>query len=176
MDTKKVVAELLKNGAKKFENIKVKNVNVKAFDNYCRLSLTCDKSIPFLRTKDDGTQETIESNVIITTTYAIGALLRNDEDASAVLSDLMEVKVTTVNDVEVAKSKLSVILSGATIDIVQEDVATGTEYHNPFSSDTESKSDALDHDIKVNHIINLELSERNKRRVAAMADKILGLI
>ena len=71
-----------------------------------------------------------------------------------------------------SKTKTSVILSRATIDIIQEPVASGQEYRNPWSSNGDAT--VFDHDTIINHLTGIKLSDFGMKKLDRLADAMLG--
>lgn len=163
METKEIVAELLKNGATKVNDVKVKNVTVTRCENYVRLGITLNKPVKGMVTKDNGvTYEEGETNVIFVSLYSITSLLKDDDDAAFAANHLVE-----------HPDSMSVVLSRATLDIVQEVVKKGTEYRNPWSS--EAKVTVFDHDTIITHVVSIKLSDFGIRKLDKLADSLLGI-
>lgn len=161
MEKKEVITELLKNGGTKVENLKIKNVTVTHLENYVRLGLTLDKPVKGYVTKDQGvTYEEGETNVIFVSVYSIGSLLKDDEDAAFAANRLIE-----------QPEGMELILSRATIDIIQEPVSSGEEYKNPWSDN--ATATVFDHDTIINHVIRLELSKFGLKQIDKLADKLV---
>lgn len=162
-ERKEIVAELLKNGATMVKNLKVKNVTVTPQENYVRLGLTLDKPVKGYVSEDSGnTYDEGEVKVIFVSLYAITALLKDDDNVAFAVNHMIE-----------NPNSMSVILSRATIDIIQEKVAKGVEYTNPFSNS--KNSTVLDHDTIVSHVIDIKLSDIAIRKVDKIADSLLGI-
>ena len=71
---------------------------------------------------------------------------------------------------------MQVVLNRAKIDIIQEAVAVGQIYINPFSTNqTPEDTDAVTHDMIVNHVINVTISDTASKLVERLADKMLGI-
>lgn len=163
MEKKQVIEQLVKNGAKSVKNLKVKGVNLNPKDNYISVSLSLDKPVRGYVGQDDGTFVEGEHNVVFISLFSIAAQLRDDENASF-----------AVNHILANPKALSVLLSGATIDILQEDVVSGQEYHNPWSSNADNGS-VFDHDTIINHIINIKMSDKANKMLEKLAESMMGI-
>lgn len=159
-DIKKAVAQLLKEGAERVNNVVVKNVMVKDLDNYTRVSLTLNKSVKQMVLNDDGDYVEGEHNVVFASTYSIGAILANNEDVAFAKNLIMQ-----------SPELLTMLLSYAEIDMVLERVTAGEEYINPFSSKTEGN--VVEHDSIYCHVIDIRLGKKGNKIVSMLEDKML---
>ena len=157
MEKKNVIESLIKAGAKSVKNLKVKNVNVVPQENYVRVSLSVDKAIRGFVAQEDGTYKEGESKVIFVSLFSIIAQLRDDENASFAVNHILSHPESVV-----------ILLSGATLDILQE------EYHNPWSDNTDNVT-TFEHDTIINHIVNVKMNERAYKMLDKLADSMLGI-
>lgn len=162
MTNKEIVASLIKNGAKEEKNVTIKNVTVTVLNAYTRLGLTLDKEVKGYRQQEDGTYEEGTTRVIFVSAYSIGALLKEDDNAAFAANHLMK-----------HPDALSMIISRAKIDIVQQKVAAGEEYRNPFASE-DVDTTVFDHDTIINHVVDINLSDFGNKRLEKLADMMLG--
>lgn len=163
MERKEIVAELLKNGAEMVKNLKVKNVTVTPQENYTRLSITLDKPVKGMVSKDNGvTYEEGETNVIFVSLYGVTSILKDDDNVAFAANHFVE-----------HPESMQIVLSRAKINIVQEFVKEGTEYRNPFFNS--ANSTVFAHDTIITHVTNIELSDFAIRKVDKLADKLLGI-
>ena len=163
MEKKEIIAELLKNGGKSVKDLKVKNVTVAPQENYVRLGITLDKPVKGMITKDNGvTYEEGETNVIFVSLYSITSLLKDDDDAAFAANHLVS-----------HPDSMSIVLSRATINIIQEVVEEGTEYRNPWSTNAEAT--VFDHKTIITHITDVKLSDFAVRKLDKLADSLLGI-
>ena len=165
METKQIVMNLLKVAEnKQVKNVKIKSVTVTDMDNYTRLGLRLDKPVSGFVPKDDGTYEKGETDIIFVSTYAVGGMLREDDDCSFAVNHLNE-----------NPKAYALILTGATVDIVQQYVKEGEIYINPFSSNQDPDGLApQEHDIIINHIVSCKLTDKAKAMIDKLAEKMLG--
>lgn len=161
MEKREIINELLKNGSKEVKNLKVKNVTVTVLENYTRLGLTLDKPVEGYVAQEDGTYEKGETNVIFVSAFAIASVLKDNDDTAFAANHLVE-----------HPEAMNVLLSRATIDIIQEPVVAGTEYRNPWS--TNSDATVFDHDTIINHLTGIKLSDFGMKKLDTLADKMLG--
>ena len=163
MEKKEVIAELLKNGGKQVKDLKVKNVTVTRCENYVRLGITLDKPVKGMVTKDNGvTYEEGETNVIFVSLYSITSLLKDDDDAAFAANHLVE-----------HPDGMGIVLSRATLNIIQETVEAGTEYKNPWSTNAEAT--VFDHKTIITHVTDITLSDFAIRKLDRLADSLLGI-
>ena len=163
MERKEIIAELLKNGGKSVKDLKVKNVTVTRCENYVRLGITLDKPVTGMVTKDNGvTYEEGETNVIFVSLYSITSLLKDDDNAAFAANHLVE-----------HPDSMSIVLSRATLNIIQETVEAGTEYKNPWSDNAEAT--IFDHKTIITHVTDVTLSDFAIRKLDRLADSLLGI-
>lgn len=163
MEKKEIIAELLKNGGKSVKDLKVKNVTVTRCENYVRLGITLDKPVAGMVTKDNGTTyEEGETNVIFVSLYSITSLLKDDDNAAFAANHLVE-----------HPDSMSIVLSRATLNIIQETVEAGTEYKNPLSNNAEAT--VFDHKTIVTYVTDVMLSDFAIRKLDKLADSLLGI-
>ena len=163
MEKKEVIAELLKNGGTHVKDLKVKNVTVTRCENYVRLGITLDKPVKGMVTKDNGvTYEEGETNVIFVSLYSITSLLKDDDDAAFAANHLVE-----------HPDGMGIVLSRATLNIIQETVEAGTEYKNPWSTNAEAT--VFDHKTIITHVTDITLSDFAIRKLDRLADSLLGI-
>lgn len=163
MEKKEIISELLKNGGVSVKDLKVKNVNVTRCENYVRLGITLDKPVKGMVTKDNGvTYEEGETNVIFVSLYSITSLLKDNDDAAFAANHLVE-----------HPEAMSIVLSRASLNIIQETVEAGTEYKNPWSTNAEAT--VFDHKTIITHVTNVTLSDFAIRKLDRLADSLLGI-
>lgn len=163
MEKKEVIAELLKNGGEQVKDLKVKNVTVTNCENYTRLGITLDKEVKGMVTKDNGvTYEEGETKVIFVSLYSVTSLLKDDDDAAFAVNHLVS-----------HPDSMSIVLSRATLTIIQETVEEGQEYRNPWSENAEAT--VFDHKTIINHITDIKLSDFAIRKMDKLADNLLGI-
>lgn len=163
MEKKEIIAELLKNGGKIVKDLKVKNVTITRCENYVRLGITLDKPVMGMVTKDNGvTYEEGETNVIFVSLYSITSLLKDNDDAAFAANHLVE-----------HPEAMSIVLSRASLNIIQETVEAGTEYKNPWSTNAEAT--VFDHKTIITHVTDVTLSDFAVRKLDRLADSLLGI-
>ena len=162
MNKKEVIAALLKNGGVAVKGVKVKNVNAVGMDTYVRVSLTLDREVDGYRANEDGTYSLGKTNVIFISLYSLTSVLKDNENAAFAVNHILE-----------NVKSIGVLLSGATIDIIQEPVKEGTDYVNPWS--TKAESVKIEHDSIFNHVIEITLGSLGNTMLGRLADALMGI-
>ncbi len=167
-DFKKIVADLIKNqGCKKLTGIRVKNVTLSQQENYLRASLTLMNKIPgFVPVRNEMGDITEYKqgliNVIYTSSFAISAILKNDEE-NAWLG----------NHIIAHPQGILPLLVGSTISVIQQYVSKDTEYVNPFTTREDAEPVTFEHDTIIYHIVDLTLGKSGQKFADKMMDKIV---
>ena len=161
MKNEEIIAQLIKEGAKEVKNVTIKNVTVTPMNEYVRLGLTLDKEVDGYKAEEDGTYTPSKVKVIFVSAFTIAALLKEDDDAAFAANHLLK-----------HPDALAMIMSRAQINILQQSVKAGEEYKNPFSDNADVT--AFDHDVIINHITNIKLSDFGIKRLDRLADMMLG--
>lgn len=162
LDYDATIKALVANGGKRHKDVRVKNVNVTDKDVYTMVSFTTNKALPAYVAEDDefvlGT-----SNVIYTSLFAIAGAMREDEELAWMTNALLD----NANAVQL-------ILSGATLDVIQVEYAAGEAIYNPFTTKEDSEATEYDHDVIINYIVGITLSKIGEKFADKLADKLLG--
>lgn len=162
-EKKEIIAELLKNGGVSVKNLKVRNVTVTPQENYVRLGISLDKAVKGMVSNDNGvTYEEGETNIIFVSLYSVTSILKDDDNVAFAINHLIK-----------NPDSMSVILSRATIDVIQEIVEAGKEYKNPWSESSDVV--VMDHKTIITHITDIKLSDFAIKRVDKLADALLGI-
>ena len=178
MDTKKVLSQLMAVETNEVvKDVTIKNINTTEMTNYCRVAITLDKPVkgfvanPYLGKKAgkdgvpadaDVTSEYVIGlvNVIFVSNFSLIATLREIPDVAFAGNALLE-----------SPKRIGVILSGAKINVLQEAVAEGQEYRNPFSDN--ATPTVVKHDSFYNHVFDIRLGEFGKQMVFELAKHIM---
>lgn len=160
-NNKEIINELLKNGAKKVANIVVKNVTVKQMDAYTRLGLSLDTEVDGYRADENGEYQESKTNIIFVSSYAIASVLKDDNNAAFAANHLVN-----------HPDALGIILSRATISVIQQTVPADEEYVNPFASNGEAT--VFGHPTIINHVVDIKLSDFGLKKLDRLADLMLG--
>lgn len=156
------VASLRKSGAKSEKDLIVKNVTVTEKDSWTRVALTLNRDVQGPVSDDNGDWSMGTTNVVFMSLYSIAGVLKNTDDTLAIASYVVN-----------HPTALQIILSGAKIEILQQEVKANATYINAFTGEeTEHESD---HDSIFNHIVSLSLSDKGQRSIEKIEDKLLGL-
>ena len=161
MNIIEIIAQLIKKGAKEVKNVTIKNVTVTPMNEYVRLGLTLDKEVDGYKVEDDGTYTPTKVKVIFVSAFTIAALLKEDDNAAFAVNHLIK-----------HPDALAMVISRAQTNILQQPVKAGEEYKNPFSNNADVT--AFDHDVIINHIIDIKLSDFGMKRLDRLADMMLG--
>lgn len=162
METREIIAQMVDNGAEVVKGVKVKNVTVTPMEEWVRLGLTLDKPVKAYQKQTDNSWKEGESNIVFVSAYTIAALLKECDETAFAANILLE-----------NPNSFSVILSRAIIDIVQEKVEEGTEYKNPFNTNSNTITE-IKHDTIINHVVKLKLSAFGLDKLDKLADKMMG--
>ena len=162
---KEVLKTLMASGkCKRFNGLRIKNVNFSEEDNYTRVSFTVASKVPGYVSKDNGVTFTLgETSTIFSSTYALAGMLKEDEEKSWMANALAE-----------NPKALNLIMNGGTIDIIQQSVAEGEPYHNPFTTKEDVEDTVFDHDTIINYIVGFELGKTGARFADVLAVKMMG--
>lgn len=142
-----IVKDLIKSGAKFHKGITVKNVNYEVMADHTRFALTLNEYVPAYLTIEDERKLDV-SNVIFVSAYQLIAILKNDETTARISNKLLAKPELLANVINYAK-----------IDVVQEHVNANTEYISPFTTQVNPEPKMYDHNIIINNVVNIVLSE-----------------
>lgn len=161
---KDICNEIVANGGTRLRGIKVRSCKITEQENYTMISLTLERKVKGYRANEDtGIFEESETNVIFSSSYSLASVLKNNEDLAFCANSLVE-----------NPKGFEVVLSGATIDIIQQPVAADEMYKNPFSTN-DSEGVALGHDTIINHVVNIVPSRRAMGVLDRVALSMFGL-
>lgn len=161
---KDICNEIVANGGKRVKGLTVRSCKITEQENYTMISLTLDKKVRGYRANEDtGIFEEGETNVIFSSSYSLASVIKNDPEIAFCANSLVE-----------NPRGFEVVLSGATIDIIQQSVAADELYKNPFST-RDYEGEALGHDTIINHIVNIVPSKRAMSVLDRMALAMLGI-
>lgn len=159
-DVKEIVASLIKEGCHRENRLTVRSVNTTKMDNYTRLGINLNRQVPAMLSDDNGVYSKADSNIIFSSNFAIGALLKDNEETAWAANVLIE------------KPKvMAMILTSATIDIIQQEVAAGEPYTNPFSRT--GVEQIFDHDVIINHVVKITLSNTGMKQLGQVFSLML---
>lgn len=176
MDAKKVIAGLKSVAVNNNVNdIIIRNINITEMSTYARVAITLDKPVKGMvqnpnfgidvNTVPAGTNVTDEyvegeTNVIFVSNFSLIANLREIPEVAFAGNTLLE-----------KPKAIGVILSGAKINVLQEAVAEGQEYKNPFSDNPTPM--VVKHNSFYNHVYDIRLSDFGEKMVMELAKHIM---
>lgn len=161
---KDICNEIIANGGNRIRGLKVRSCKITEQDNYTMVSLTLDRKVKGYRADENtGIFEEGLTSVIFTSSYSLASVIKNDGEIAFCANSLVE-----------NPRGFEVVMSGATIDVIQQPVAADELYKNPFSS-SNAEGVALGHDTIINHIVDIKPSSRALAVLDRMALAMLGL-
>lgn len=156
------VASLRKAGAKAEKDIIIKNVTVTDCESWTRVALTLNREVAGPVSDEEGNWTMGQTRVVFLSLYSVFSLLKNTDDTLAVASYIAGYPTA-----------LQIILSGAKVEILQQEVKAHATYVNAFTGkETEHDSD---HDSLFNHLVSIEFTDKARRGIEKIEDKLLGL-
>lgn len=160
---KQVVAELLAKGCNKITGIRVRSSIVTPKDNYVMVSLSLERGIAGYVSDGEGVFTKGETTTVFASSYSIASVLKDNDETAWAANQLIQ-----------NPKGLEVILAGAKIDLVQEEVSADEIYKNPFSN---SKDDGtnLGHDTIINHVVKIEICQKAKQMLNMLAMNMMGI-
>lgn len=159
---KEAVSTLLKNGAKRVDNLVVNNVTVTPCEDYVRVALTLDKPVEGYVQSETGEYEKGETNVVFVSLFSITSMLKENDEIAFATNEIVE-----------NPKSLQVLLSRAKISLLQESVVAGQERTNPFTGKVDEN--IPDHDAIYNHIVDVRLGKMGEMALEKMLNKMLGI-
>ena len=155
------VAALRKSGAKS-ETVTICNVTVTDCKNWTRIGLTLNREVDGAVSDEEGNWSFGKTRVIFVSLYSILGLLKNTDDTLAITGHIAD-----------NPTALQVILIGAKTELLQQEVKAHATYVNAFTGE-ETEHDS-DHDSLFNHLVSVEFTDKGKRAIEKIEDKLLGL-
>lgn len=160
---KQVVAELLAKGCNKIAGIRVRSSIVTPKDNYVMVSLSLERGIPGYVSDDEGVFTKGETATVFASSYSIASVLKDNDETAWAANQLIQ-----------NPKGLEVILAGAKVDLVQEEVAADEIYKNPFSNSKDNGTN-LGHDTIINHVVKIEICQKAKQMLNMLAMNMMGI-
>lgn len=160
---KQVIAELLAKGCTKVANVRVRSSIVTPKDNYVMVSLSLERGIAGYVSDGEGVFSKGETATVFASAYSIASTLKDNDETAWAANQLVQ-----------NPKGLEVILAGAKIDIIQEEVSADEVYKNPFSSSS-TPGDALGHDTIINHVVKIEICPKAKQMLNMLAMNMMGI-
>ena len=155
------VAALRKNGATS-ETVNIMNVTVTNLDNWTRIGLALNREVNGVISDSEGNWTMGKTRFVFISLFSIIDLLKNTEDTLAIASHIYN-----------HPSALQVILVGAKVELLQQEVKAHATYTNVFTG--EESEHNCDHDSIFNHIVNIDFTEKSRKAIERIEDKLLGL-
>ena len=160
---KQVVAELLAKGCNKIIGIRVRSSIVTPKDNYVMVSLRLERGVPGYVSDGEGVFTKGETATVFASSYSIASVLKDNDETAWAANQLIQ-----------NPKGLEVILAGAKVDLVQEEVAADEIYKNPFSS-SDVDGQSLGHDTIINHVVKIEICQKAKQMLNMLAMNMMGI-
>lgn len=160
---KQMVAELLAKGCNKITGIRVRSSIVTPKDNYVMVSLRLERGIPGYVSDGEGVFTKGETATVFTSSYSIASVLKDNDETAWAANQLIQ-----------NPKGLEVILAGAKVDLVQEEVAADEIYKNPFSS-SDVDGQSLGHDTIINHVVKIEICQKANQMLNMLAMNMMGI-
>ena len=160
---KQVVAELLAKGCNKIAGIRVRSSIVTPKDNYVMVSLSLERGIPGYVSDGEGVFTNGGSRSLFASSYSIASVLKDNDETAWAANQLIQ-----------NPKGLEVILAGAKVDLVQEEVSADEIYKNPFSS-SDVDAQSLGHDTIINHVVKIEICQKAKQMLNMLAMNMMGI-
>ena len=158
-----IVAKISKlNGVEKYRGLRVKNVIVNLDDeDYDRITLVVNQNVRG-NVREGDTYTVGETANVYISSFALAAVLKQDEN-TAMLGNYV------VRNPKVAEN----LLSGATINILQQQIKAGEEYVNPFSTRTDTVPYVREWDWFANYLTGIKLGVMGNKIVDRLIDRIV---
>lgn len=156
---RETIKQLIANGAKRINNLRVKNVTFTDKESWVRLCITVSPSVKGYNTNG----EEVDTNNVFVSLFALVACIRENEEFAWANNHLIE-----------HPNVLPLILCGARINVLQRHYEAGTEIYNPFSKNPNQVPSVYEHNLYINDVIDIELSQTGARMLDKLADKIMG--
>lgn len=156
------IKDLVTIGGRMFKGLRVKNVLSSEEDNYDRVTMVIDGSVPAKISIDNGlTFTTGQSSNIFTSTFALAGTIKEDEDLSFLANYIVS-----------SPKIVNLLFNGSLIDIVQMTYPANTPIVNPFST-KEDNSRIYDHEVIINYIVKIKPGRTGLKMIDKLADKIM---
>ena len=155
------VAALRKSGTKS-ETVTIVNVTVTDLKNWTRIALTLNRDVDGPVCDSEGNWSMGKTRVVFVSLYSILNLLKNTNDTMAITGHIVD-----------NPTSLQIILSGAKVELLQQEVKANETYINAFSGE-ETEHEA-DHDSLFNHLVDVEFSCKGRIAIEKIEDNLLGL-
>lgn len=156
------IKNLVVAGGRMYKGLRVKNVLSSEEDNYDRVTMVIDGSVPAKTSPDNGlTFTTGTSSNIFTSTFALAGTVKEDEDLSFLANYIIS-----------SPKIVNLLFNGSLIDIIQMTYPANTPIINPFST-KEDNSRIYDHEVIINYIVKIKPGKTGLKMIDKLADKIM---
>lgn len=162
---KSVAEELVKNGAKRYNNLLIKDLKINKEETYTRVTISIDPSIPGMISNNKGVNwELGRVNHVFTSTYAIASMLKEDEETCWLAMTMLQKPEAMIP-----------IMCGGTLDIVQQRIEAGIPYRNPFTANSlTSKILTFERETIVNYVIGFRYGVTGRKHADELAVRMMG--
>ena len=142
--------------------LKIRSVNVVDADTYTSVRLSVDKAVPaYVADGDTGNFVPGFITTLFQSTYALSGLFKNIDELAAVATYIVS-----------SPKIIGLLLTGATIDVVMEQLTAGSEYINPFS--TNGEPTVIANNTYISHIIGIKLGVQGSKMLDKLIDRIMA--
>lgn len=167
-DYNKIIKNLVADGAKRLNGLKVKNVNFTDMSDqgkdYIMVSFTlCNKVPGYVMDEETNTFKEGLTNIVYTSLYAIAGAIKEDENIAWLANHLL-------NNPQI----LPLLFAGSTVDVIQQNIPAGKEYKNPFTTRENVEPQVFDHNTIINNVIKFNLGKSGNIAASRLMDKLLG--
>ena len=155
------VAALRKSGATS-EIATILNVTISDCKNWTRIGLTLNREVAGPVCDEEGQWSMGKTRVVFVSLYSILGLLKNTNDTMAITGHIVD-----------NPTSLQIILNGATVEILQQEIKANETYVNVFTG--EEVEHDCDHHSLFNHLVSIEFTAKAQRAIEKIEDKLLGI-
>lgn len=161
---REIIKQLVANGAKKINAVRVKNVTVTDCDSYTRVALTLANPVDgFVYDEASDSWSKGKTSVVFTSVYAIAGMLKEAEETA-----------WCANHIVAHPEVLNLVLCGSDVTLLQRSYEEGEEIRNPFTTRDDVEGVTYDHDVIINDVIDIKLGKTAEKMLDKLADKMLG--
>ena len=164
-DVKKVIADLVKDGAVLVKDATVKSItvgNYKSNKDVYRLNITIDKEVDAMVDDGNGVYNDGKANIIFVSVYSLSRIIADNEELAFCRARLMA-----------NPEAFEMLLSYAKVDVLVVKVAEGEVEANPFSSKEPNDDNKVEQDGYRYYITNIELGRMGKKFIERLEQKTI---
>ena len=155
---KDVVASLKREGARECKS-HIKSVSFTDKDDYTQVNLSLVEEVEGYVLQEDGSYAKGNTNIVSMPVGVLRRTLRENEDFFGLDREVL-------CDASIAK----MILAGAEVTILCEDVAEAETHSDPFAENGEEK--VVEHTTIYHYVVDLKVSSLGAKRLLKLEDKI----